>query len=195
MDIPIYNVTLDDNLDYGMDFISLVENPAIGERFIALNDQEVKFNFNQDKQELVGPLLIPDMKILRDEEAFGGKIYVKFSSDVISEILQRFQKQDYSNNINLYHSNRTVSAFVMEMWLKEFAEDKSNAYGFSLPIGTLFAKVKVEDSEFWRDYVKEGLVKGFSIELLSGVQKQMFENIDSDLATLNKIESILKKVL
>ena len=40
----------------------------------------------------------------------------------------------------------------------------SRKYGMDLPIGTWMVSMKVNNDEVWNDYVKTGLVKGFSIE-------------------------------
>jgi hypothetical protein len=53
---------------------------------------------------------------------------------------------------------------VVESWLIEDSEkDKSKLYGFSLPKGTWMISMKVDNDEVWND-VKEGKIKGFSIE-------------------------------
>ena len=53
----------------------------------------------------------------------------------------------------------------MESWIVENPEmDKSKMYGFEVPEGTWMISMKVENDEVWNDYVKEGKVKGFSIE-------------------------------
>jgi hypothetical protein len=53
---------------------------------------------------------------------------------------------------------------VVESWLIEDEKlDKSKLYGFSLPKGTWMISMKVDNDEVWQD-VKEGKIKGFSIE-------------------------------
>jgi uncharacterized protein YoxC len=52
----------------------------------------------------------------------------------------------------------------MESWIKETEEDKSVGFGINEPIGTLFMKVKLK-SELLKTLVKEGKLRGFSVEL------------------------------
>jgi hypothetical protein len=47
-------------------------------------------------------------------------------------------------------------------------KDKTAVYGLSLPKGTWMGTFKINNDEIWNDYVKEGKVKGFSIEGLFG---------------------------
>ena len=71
--MKIIELILDEeNEDLGVTAISVVENPAIEEQFLALKSQE--FNFakqDQDKRLLVGAALVPNKPIYRknkDEE-------------------------------------------------------------------------------------------------------------------------------
>ena len=53
---------------------------------------------------------------------------------------------------------------VVESWIIEDSKtDKSRLYGFNLPVGTWMISMKVNNDEVWND-VKEGKIKGFSIE-------------------------------
>ncbi len=187
LDIPVYDIVLDEfDSEHGLNMISLVKNPAIKNNFIALSDHSIQLKLDEDKRELVGPLLIPNQKILRENKRLG-KFYINFSADTIQSILGKYQHSNLSQSVNLYHSNKLVKAFTKEIWIKEFAEDKSNAYGFNLDIGTLFAKVKVQDADFWADYVKTNLVEGFSIELVSDIVKQFENKLEFDTTNFDAI--------
>ena len=69
-DLKTIELIIDENNEkYEVDAISLVENPAIEEDFIALSKEEVKFKaIDEDKRILVGLALVPDKKILRSNE-------------------------------------------------------------------------------------------------------------------------------
>jgi hypothetical protein len=43
-------------------------------------------------------------------------------------------------------------------------KDKSAVYGLDVPVGTWMVAVKVDNEAIWQEWVKEGKVKGFSIE-------------------------------
>jgi hypothetical protein len=52
---------------------------------------------------------------------------------------------------------------VVESWYKEGENDKSVHLGIDVPVGTWLIGSKVDNPEIWAS-VKEGKVKGFSIE-------------------------------
>ena len=60
----IVELILDENSVEGIEAISIVENPAIEEDFVALKNEEVQLA-QIDKQLLVGALLIPNKPIYR----------------------------------------------------------------------------------------------------------------------------------
>ena len=62
--IPIFEVTIDDNEKLGIDEIALVSSPAIEELWVAMSkEEEIKLSADGDKQILTGPALIPDKLI------------------------------------------------------------------------------------------------------------------------------------
>ena len=78
----------------GVFAISLVNQPAIQENFIALKQAskniEVQFNdLDKDKQLLIGAVLIPNKQILRVDED-GKDYYVYFSKDTIRKASELF---------------------------------------------------------------------------------------------------------
>lgn len=189
--LDVFKIHIDEDLDdiSGFNFISLVEEPAMESNWRAFSEVIQTMKFNKDKQELVGALIIPDLKILRNDPELGN-FYVMFDRETIEVLMHKFQANGFNRNLNLFHSDRTVEGVVTEMWLKEFDEDKSNALGFDLPIGTLFAKVKIHDEEFWNTFVKGDLVKGFSIELISGL---IMGAADPYEKVYNEILQVIKK--
>ena len=68
----------------GIDAISIVENPAIEENFLALKSDEVKLaEVNKEKKILMGALLIPNRPIFRTngEEEY----YIYFSKKTVEK--------------------------------------------------------------------------------------------------------------
>ena len=148
----------------GIQAISIVESPAIEENFIAMNSQEVKFA-EQDKEKkiLLGPALIPNKPIYRrdDEQEY----YVYFSKDTIRKASEMFLQEGNQNESTLEHSAKLNGLSVVESWIiEDDVQDKSRKYGLDLPVGTWMVSMKVNNDEIWKDYVKTGKVKGFSIE-------------------------------
>jgi hypothetical protein len=149
----------------GIEAISIVENPAIEEDFVALKDeQSVKLaEVDKDKKILMGALLIPNKPIFRkngDEE-----YYIFFSRDTVLKASQRYLKSGNQKNSTLEHQVNIQGLTLVESWIKEdMVHDKSVKYDMDVPIGTWMGTVKVDNDEIWNDYVKTGKVKGFSIE-------------------------------
>ena len=80
----IVELILDDEEITGIEAISVVENPAIEEDFIALKNEEIKLaEVSAEKRILLGALLIPNKPIYRrkgDEE-----YYIYFSKDTVEK--------------------------------------------------------------------------------------------------------------
>ena len=69
------------------------------------------------------------------------------------------------NNSTLEHQHELNGLSLVESWIVDDPKmDKSNKYGFNVPSGTWMGSIKVNNDEVWKDYVKTGKVKGFSIE-------------------------------
>lgn len=120
--------------------------------------------FDDDKMIVVGPAMIPDIEIPRKDEN-GDLYYVVFSPETIKQIQEKFMKTQSVHNTNQDHDeNKDAQSYIVETWIKEADEDKSNKYGFgSLPIGTWFCMMKVQSKEVWKR-IKNGELKGFSVE-------------------------------
>ena len=158
----IVELILDENSVEGIEAISIVENPAIEEDFIALKNEEVQLA-EVDKQLLVGALLIPNKPIYRRKGE--DEYYIYFSKDTIRKAAEMYLTKGNQNNSTLEHQHQLSGLTLVESWLVEDeTHDKSRKYGLNVPVGTWMGVVKVNNDEVWNDYVKTGKVKGFSIE-------------------------------
>ena len=148
----------------GIQAISIVENPAIEENFIALNKQEVQFaKKDVEKRILMGAALIPNKPIYRKsgEEEF----YVYFTKETIRRASEMFFQNGNQNQSTLEHEAELQGLSVVESWIVEDEQkDKSRLYGLEMPVGTWMVSMKVNNDDVWNNYVKTGKVKGFSIE-------------------------------
>jgi hypothetical protein len=161
----IIELIIDEENEFsGIEAISVVENPAIEEDFIALKEhKEVKLaEVDKEKRILMGAALIPNKKIYRnsgDEE-----YYIFFSEDTVRKASELFLMKGNQNNSTLEHQVELEGMSVVESWIiEDETKDKSRKYNFSLPIGTWMVSVKVNNDDVW-EQVKAGDVKGFSIE-------------------------------
>ena len=148
----------------GIQAISIVENPAIEENFIALNKQEVQFaKKDAEKRILMGAALIPNKPIYRKsgEEEF----YVYFTKETIRRASEMLFQNGNQNQSTLEHEAELQGLSVVESWIVEDEQkDKSRLYGLEMPVGTWMVSMKVNNDDVWNNYVKTGKVKGFSIE-------------------------------
>ena len=194
----IIELILDEQSDsVGIEAISVVENPAIEEDFVALNTQVIELKeLNKEKQILLGALLIPNKPIYRkngDDE-----YYIYFSRETVEKASQMYLIKGNQNNSTLEHQHELSGLSLVESWIVEDeVHDKSRKYGMNVPIGTWMGAVKVNNNEVWNDYVKTGKVKGFSIEgyFIDKIEKpkaelKSQEEIDADLL-LFKIKDVL----
>lgn len=160
-----------------VDFISQVEDPAIEVGFLKFNKQQERFTVNEDKQEIFGPVLIPDQLIYRNSESLGD-YYVFFKAEDIKEIAMNFMKSGYQNNVNLDHSNTMADSYVYESFIS--SELVPNPEPFKdLPLGTWFARMKVDNKDVWND-IKSGKRTGYSIEGMFEYIIDEFEKHKSD---------------
>lgn len=154
----------EDQIAHGIDAISIVSAPAIESNFIALKKHNVKFaTLDADKRILMGPALIPDKPIYRNQD--GEEFYCYFSQNTVRRASELYLTRGNQNNATLEHEFNIHGLSLVETWIKEdMVKDKSSLYGLNDPIGTWMVTMKVANDQIWNEYVKTGLVKGFSIE-------------------------------
>lgn len=167
-----YRMFIDDtDFESGVYAISLVESPAIEEDFIYLaKDHAIKLaEADGEKRLLVGPVLIPNKEIPRFDPETGEEYDIVFDEAVIEKAAQLFLERQKNNEATLEHNTPLADLSVVESWLvADPNSDKSNTYGMEYPKGTWMAIMKVNNDSVWKDYVKTGKVKGFSLEGLFG---------------------------
>ena len=180
----------------GIEAISIVENPAIEEDFIALKSQQVKLaEVDSDKRILMGAVLIPNKKIFRRNAE--QEYYIHFSEETVRKASELFLSRGKQNNSTLEHEVAIGGLSVVESWIiEDEVHDKSRKYGLSMPVGTWMASVKVNNDEIWEEFVKTKRVKGFSIEgfFTDKRDERPQESIDEELAAKKAID-IIKNAL
>lgn len=169
MEFQVYKAQIDPSLDSDLEvsFIGLVEQPAIEKNFQAFNDQraKAKFTINEEKRIVSGPAMVADMPLFRKDEKLG-EYYVVFDKPTIQSIVEKFSAKGYLKNFNLFHDDQQQVTDVTIF--NSFISDKELGIppmvGFEdIADGSWFITAKVNNDEVWKK-VKEGMVKGFSIE-------------------------------
>tara|TARA_R110002167_G_scaffold63532_4_gene179413 strand:+ start:421 stop:996 length:576 start_codon:yes stop_codon:yes gene_type:complete len=147
----------------GIEAISLVENPAIEENWVAFAGDQVNFaKQDEEKHILMGAALIPNKPIYRRDGE--NEYYVYFSKETIRRASELFFQRGNQGEATLEHEKAIQGLTVVESWIIEGEQDKSRMYGLDMPVGTWMVSMKVENQEIWDKFVKTGKVKGFSIE-------------------------------
>jgi hypothetical protein len=142
------------------------------------NDKQY-FAQDGEKRIVLGPAMVPDQKIFRKDKN-GDPYYVFFSSETIKMIAEKYMRNKFIDNNDVNHDGTAVSdVYVIESWIKEDDNDKSNKYGFGdLPVGTWFVSMKVRDDNTWQRIKMKELngfsVSGYFAEVAQFTKEEMF---------------------
>ena len=201
--MKLIELIIDETMELsGIDAISIVENPAIEENWIALNKQEPKeYKFaevDKEKKIIMGALLVPDKPIYRRDEALG-EYNIFFSKDTIRKCMELFFQNGNQSNATFEHIETISGLTLVESWIVEDANmDKTKLYELNVPLGSWVGTMKVNNDVIWNDFIKTGKVKGFSIEgyfadkatlSLSKVNSEIEDEIEAGLDLL-EIQSL-----
>lgn len=201
---PVLDVTLEKE-EHQVNKISLVDFPAMEENWLSFaKTEDETMNFKEmPEQKLAGPFIIPGKKIPRLTKD-GEKFYVRFSGEVVKELAARFNKRLKGDQWNTQHNqNKDVEdVYVLENWIIDDSKfDKSKIYGHNLPVGTWYGIVKVDNTPLWQSDIETGKLRGFSIEMVSGLQfavegfmnDQKFEKHVSSVLEQCKMDNVVEK--
>jgi len=194
--LPIYQCRMSELLDDDtqVEFIALVDEPAIQKCFLTFNSTKQKMMFAADKKRQIvsGPAMIPELLMYRNDSL--GEYYTVFDKDTIVKIVQKFFKKGYIQNFNLMHNpeTKTNGVSIYESFITDEERGVLAPIGFEgIADGTWFITAKVEDEAIWNK-IEAGEIKGFSIEglfkLLPVVQKMSEEFV------LKQIQKLLESV-
>lgn len=172
-DLPIFKCIIDNNLDSELQvqFVSLVDKPAIEKNFLAFKDK-LRFNVDTEKQIVSGPAMLADMLIYRNDPEGMGEYYTTFDKETILSIVQKFFRKGFIQNFNVMHNpdSKTSGVTIYESFITDSARGVMPMKGFEDSAdGSWFITAKVDDPAIW-EKVKSGEVKGFSVE---GIFQQM----------------------
>jgi hypothetical protein len=195
----VYELVIEDDRDE-IFAISLVENPAIEREFIFFNKEEVQFSaIDEEKRLVIGPILIPDKHIFRMD---GDNVpyTVFFKKETIAKLAENYLKRGYQASATLEHNKKVDGVSLIESWIVESrTKDKTALFNMNLPIGTWAGVMKIDNDEIWKDYVKTGKVRGFSVEALLEhkliqASKQNYLSKSVDELTEEEAEELLSKI-
>ena len=187
-------IIADDSQELAIDAISLVTSPAIEQDFVYFGKEKNNLTFakvDEEKRMLVSPALIPNKQIFRHDPNTDSDYYVFFSKDTVRKASELYLKHNNHHKATYQHQDRVSGVLTVESWIKEGDQDKSKLYGYDLPDGTWFVKMKIENDELWNK-IKEGELKGLSIE---GYFTNKFEQMQKKEFTTEEVKTALKELL
>lgn len=172
LELPVYNIYVDEEQSLEVDKVSIVCDPAVQSNFLKFSKQPLlnSLSFSgDDKKELLGVAIIPDMPIYRN---VGGKeFYVVFNRDTIKTIAQNFFKKNYSNRMNIEHTEEDAESFIYQSYIVDQELGILPPKGLEeVPSGSWIIGVKVNSESLWED-IKSGKRNGFSVEGFFGLEE------------------------
>jgi hypothetical protein len=189
----LLELIIDEEDESGVDYIALVDSPAIESNWMAFNKEDVKQIFqiqDEEKRIVSGYFMKADLPIIRLNDK-NEKYYVVFRRETIEKIVNKFFKNGYNANVNLMHDNnlQTKGVYVIESLIIDSKRGTKAPEGFEdAPDGSWFGSMRVENDEVWQ-MVKDGTFKGFSVEGMFGQDK----TIKYPTNLIKKIRDVVKR--
>lgn len=195
LELPVYmlDITDDVNDDAQVDFISLVDRPAIQKNWNAFNNTQKFEIVSEDRRIISGPIMLADTPIFRSDAHYGD-YYVAFSAETILKIAKKFFKKGFQSNVNLMHDQN--QAFDDITLFESFISDQTRGImpmkGFEdAPWGSWFGSMVVDNNEAWAK-VKNGEIMGFSVEGLFNYKPREVSKVASMVDEIKRILSEVK---
>ena len=184
----------ENNQELAIDAISLVSAPAIEQDFVFFGKDRHNLTFakvDEEKRMLVSPALIPNKQIFRYDPNTDSEYYVYFSKDTVRKASELYLKHNNHHKATHEHNERVSGVLTTESWIKEGDSDKSKLYGYDLPNGTWFVKMRIDNDDLWQK-IKEGELKGLSIE---GYFVDKMQNMSKGQFTNEQIRQALREII
>lgn len=210
--LPLFELMIEDENTDEIFAISLVSEPAIELDFQYFGKELVKFaEVNNEKRLIMGPILVPNKKILRIDGE-GKEYMVFFKPSTVRRLAEMYLEKKYTDKTTIEHERSVKGVNLVESWIVDNKfQDKSKAYGFQVPEGTWMGTFRVDKSpegeKIWQEIKSGKSLSGFSIEGLfshnlvaaSKMESDMWEKNIDELTEeeaevfLRKLKAIIKK--
>lgn len=183
-------ISEDDSDDTSIEFISLVDKPAIQQNWVALSDENNKrFEFkvaSEDKMILTGAIMIPNFPIVRYDKQTNEPYFFYATESTVELMMKKFARLNFNRNINEMHTDKMVQAYLFESWIvQDPAKDKSSLYSSEVKVGDWWGSIQITNRDYWNENIKSGKFNGFSIEGIA-----QFELVDTPKFSLKSEEQI-----
>lgn len=197
----IYRVTFDELEDWGLLAVSLVDFPAVERNYLKFKDDRppLRLKADTEQQVVTGIALLADTPIYRrDEER--GEYYIVFEKDIIRKLVEKYSRDGLINLINLQHDENTYSdeqAVMVESYFVDKERGIAPMEFADVPNGSWVVSYKIQDPELWEkikaSHGEEGGLNGFSVEVVSGIEKmrQQLRQADKDIDSEDELAEAL----
>ena len=186
----------EDSKELAIDAISLVSAPAIEQDFVFFGKEKNNLTFakiDEEKRILISPALIPNKQIFRHDPNTDSDYYVYFSKETVRKASELYLKNNNHHKATYQHQDRVSGVLTVESWIKEGDMDKSKMFGFDLPNGTWFVKMRIDNDDLWSK-IKDGELRGLSIEgYFTDKMEKMAEKTPTDQEILEALNEIITK--
>lgn len=169
--------------------ISLVASPAIEVEAVALAKQEPQQMYfsDEDKHLLISPILIPNKDIYRTNGDM--EYYLSFTEESIEAMSRKYMRQMRQKDITLQHEEPIEGVTLIETWITaDSYQDKAHFYGFDVPKGTWMGTFYVDSNDIWKQ-VKDGSIKGVSVEAMIGLEEEFSKQDNMNIIDLSDMSS------
>ena len=189
----LIELIIDEEDESGVDYIALVDNPAIESNWMTFSKKDIKQKFqiqDEEKRIVSGYFMKSDLPIIRLNDK-NEKYYVVFRRETIEKIVNKFFKNGLNANVNLMHDNnlQAKGVYVIESLIIDSKRGIKAPKGFEdAPDGSWWGSMRVENDEVW-NMVKDGTFKGFSVEGMFGQDK----TVKYPTNLIKKIRDVVKK--
>lgn len=195
MELPIYKLKIKGDDSLGVDYVALVDEPAIKRYWQFFNKQQSQhFSIdNEEKRIISGPLMLANMPIYRRSKVMG-EYYAVFDAETIKDVALKFFKENRIAAVNVMHeSSATVEGvFLFESFFIDRERGINPPKGYDdIADGSWFASYKVNNDDVWQE-VKAGTFKGFSVEGLFDMEREKTEEemmLDTIIEILNRTKN------
>jgi hypothetical protein len=185
MDLPVYRIVVNEDDDTGVEFVSLVDKPAIQKDFLAFNERQRYAIQSEEKRIVTGPAMLADLPIYRYDDQ-RGEYYVTFDAPTIWTIAKKFVRTGSYKAVNTDHADIVDSGVHMiESYFIDRERGVMPPKGYEdAKDGSWFMSYLVDNNDIWAN-IKDGKWKGFSVEGLFDMEYD--RSIETMLQEINQL--------
>ena len=192
---PLFEACITDDNTEGIERISMVEAPAVGNNLFMLFDENKPlqlFKKNEDLQLITGVAMLANTPIYR---RYGdSEYYIYFSPETILKSVEKYNKEQRTNLLTLHHKDIKVEAILVESYIISEERGVKNTFFSDIPDGSWVVTYKINDTDLWEQLKTTNDFNGFSIECVYAEIPSEFQYIDPEIEVLEEMLNIINKI-